>query len=733
MASSTENQSNSAVPRSSAEIKYVRGVGQSTKIALDRLEDALARTASLSGTWSHNGPETREEEEVERAAIREISYLRSMQNQLASASSRLLETRVDGQPVVNEAATRKTKGGGNTSAAHVKLDQTLNRLHQATTREGILRMENLRLRQLQAENHLRGERNKNSNRNNDKRTISSSGSEKNVGGVTRFEQLLSGNKGTKNGTTAANLWLRCALLEEKNVQLEQRSKIAEANVEALTYQLRKIREDRATTMLTSEAELYHRVENGLMSVEEVAAPLAAIERKAAQRHEEISSHLTNIDQQVRNENATLQVRVNELEKRCSVLKFTLSGRPTRKEHMDVLRREGALMTEVRRLRDLNKKLKKGKEKKTIKVVKEKGEEKDGEKENKNKSIVEGKEGKKEIIEGKGDTWNISDDDDEIEIIVSSDDDEKKEEEKEDKDDKGKKEGNKVKEQVPTTTEDQIAMRVDRILSNLNTSDMSNLMSSMDNYTPNNTNKRTFIPISKKVVNVGWASLYIIQKLMNIYNIDSAMNIQSFIANLDKNSTSLIGFQECYHTIHTIVKNAKDDCIQPNMKDEERTKQEDDQESALNLGNVDEVQPKLNTLEELTRNIKVMLNERRILAFEQSQPEKVLHEILIHFQMIVNASNLNDIVPKMNEIMTRMKVDRNALNAIRKIYGLPSIDDTVHVTDKENDELVNIIREYAINAGITVAESDKKQHRVPTTTFVPSSYVRRVGRNRDGQY
>ena len=38
-----------------------------------------------------------------------------------------------------------------------------------------------------------------------------------------------------------------------------------------------------------------------------------------------------------------------------------------------------------------------------------------------------------------------------------------------------------------------------------------------------------------------------------------------------------------------------------------------------------------------------------------------------------------------------------------------------------------------NAGITDAESDKKQHRVPTTTFVPSSYVRRVGRNRDGQY
>ena len=78
------------------------------------------------------------------------------------------------------------------------------------------------------------------------------------------------------GGTAANLWLRCAVLEEKHHEAEQRARVAEASAEAIAHQLRKLRESNATSALTSEAQLYQRIEHGLMAVETVAAPLATL-------------------------------------------------------------------------------------------------------------------------------------------------------------------------------------------------------------------------------------------------------------------------------------------------------------------------------------------------------------------------------------------------------------------------------------------------------------------------
>ena len=87
--SSVDN--NNKVPRSSREVRYVRGVGKSTVTALDRLEDVLARTASLSGTWSSNKDDGSKQHADERTAAIEIAHLRNMQEQMASASARLLQ------------------------------------------------------------------------------------------------------------------------------------------------------------------------------------------------------------------------------------------------------------------------------------------------------------------------------------------------------------------------------------------------------------------------------------------------------------------------------------------------------------------------------------------------------------------------------------------------------------------------------------------------------------------
>ena len=723
----------SALPRSSTAIRYMRGVGPSTVTALDRLEDTLARTASLSGSWAHQGPGNTDEEQVEHAAIREISYLRSMQNQLASASSQLLHRNNASTIIPPATATATATATANKwptslptqqstlSPAQIKLDQTLSRLHQAATREGVLRMENLRLRQQQAEHHIRGNINNRPTKSPKKTTANTPQPT-----TASFERLLSGSNANVP-TTTEEVWLRCATLEEKNAHAEKRIQMAEATAEALAHQLRKIRQGKATSALTSEAELYRRIDHGLNAVEQVAAPLVALERKATERHEAIASQLATIDVQVRRETATLEARVNDLEKKNSELKYALSGRPTKKEHMHVLRRECGLMKEIARLRVENatfqtKNKKPNKNKNSKNPTQQKPTVVEG------KERMEGKEGTNEGKEGKEGNTNrtryvpsSSDDsdesDDEIEIIVSDED---------------SSDGDAMndKNAAIATTTDQISMRVDRILSNVNVLELSNCLASLDQYSASSSSSvhaAYSVPLSTEAVRVGWASTCLVMKLMKQYNIQDATQINAVVSDMDCNASAYLGLQECLQTIQTMV-DAQDTLHigtdAQRLEKKENTEQKDDnKETVAQLGNVAPSQP-LTALDGLTNRIQILLNERRILAFEQTQPEKVLHEVLLHFQMIVKAETLHDVVPRMEEIMTRLKLDRTALDQLRNVFGLRAIGNDLHIAETENKELIEVIRAYAVKEGLTNGATSNEEKKRRNVTFVPTRKVRR---------
>ena len=141
--------------RVSGGIQYVSGVKRPTVDALERLENALLRTSSLI-----DNPKARAgADEDSRAAIREIAFLRNMQQQLSAASLKLHSTgpgvsamggAQNTHPVPSAATSISQSVAAQVSAVapeKIELDRTLERLHQAATREGVLRMENIRLRQ----------------------------------------------------------------------------------------------------------------------------------------------------------------------------------------------------------------------------------------------------------------------------------------------------------------------------------------------------------------------------------------------------------------------------------------------------------------------------------------------------------------------------------------------------------------------------------------------------------
>ena len=58
-----------------------------------------------------------------------------------------------------------------------------------------------------------------------------------------------------------------------------------------------------------------------------------------------------------------------------------------------------------------------------------------------------------------------------------------------------------------------------------------------------------------------------------------------------------------------------------------------------------------------------------MAFCQSLDEKSLSDILTHFQMLMGSSSFSDIVPKMQHLLEKQRMQRRSLEAKRRIFGM----------------------------------------------------------------
>ena len=353
--------------------------------------------------------------------------------------------------------------------------------------------------------------------------------------------------------------------------------------------------------------------------------------------------------------------------------------------MDVLRRENALMREVTRLRASNKTLLRKRNKKKVMAVKIVTE---------GKRTVEGKEGK----ESSGNKEEEEKEVEEVEEVENAEE--------------GKKKDN-------STMMDRILMRVDQTLRSKNMLELSNAVASLDQYgfrKESRSNRRS-VPLSKEAVRVGWASTCLVVSLMKRYNLNTAKDLMPLINDMDRDASSLEGMQESLQSIQDMVDSQADVIV--GLNDQVVTTDDSD-EDAMNLGNVSSPPSTVDlNLDQLESSLQVMLNQRRILAFEQSHPEKVLHDILLHFQMIAKAEKLSDIVPRMQEMLARMQFDRSSLDQLREVFGLQQVGQDINLTERENNELVGLVRAYAIKEGIVPSNPHGGQK---TATFVTKRQV-----------
>ena len=491
---------------------------------------------------------------------------------------------------------------------------------------------------------------------------------------------------------------------EKHEETQRRLRVAEASAEAMALRLRKVRESRAVSALTGEADLYHRVEQGLRSVEEVAAPLVAMEQKASARHEQVATSLADIDMAVRRENASLTARVQQLETRNQALNELAKGRPMRQAHMAALHRADALAIEVRHLRAANKEAHKQLDKlkrrdaRRSSDMEEAGNLKEEDK-------VEGKEGKEEggktigerKLEQKAE--NSSSTSSSTSSTSSTGRTSRTSSQKE-----------AVNAFKVTTEEMRGAIRRDRVLRGLGVVDLSAPIASLDMYKVDDEReednairaKSRTAPMSNRFLRMGWAALTAMRDLMRLTDCRDAASLVAEISNMQVRAMTANGLLETTQEIEALIEEARkvEGINSPEAADGGQGEGGEGEALIVDVSTKKE-RKKLRS-EDLQTELKLMLSQRRIMAFSQNLERKSLSDILMHFQMLMGSSSFSDIVPKMQHLLEKQRMQRRSLDAIRRIFGMGPTIVGIGGTVSSEDSVVDVIRAYTSNQGLSSA-------------------------------
>ena len=91
-----------------------------------------------------------------------------------------------------------------------------------------------------------------------------------------------------------------------------------------------------------------------------------------------------------------------------------------------------------------------------------------------------------------------------------------------------------------------------------------------------------------------------------------------------------------------------------------------------------------------------------MAFSQNLERKSLSDIPMHFQMLMGSSSFSDIVPKMQHLLEKQRMQRRSLDAIRRIFGMGPTIVGIGGTVSSEDSVVDVIRAYTSNQGLSSA-------------------------------
>ena len=84
-----------------------------------------------------------------------------------------------------------------------------------------------------------------------------------------------------------------------------------------------------------------------------------------------------------------------------------------------------------------------------------------------------------------------------------------------------------------------------------------------------------------------------------------------------------------------------------------------------------------------------------MAFAQTAPQLLVHQILVQFQMLLNVDAGDRVVPALQNLVSKLRASKMVLQKIRGLFGLPrKVDD--------DGDLLSVVQLYVRNLGLAQA-------------------------------
>ena len=262
----------------------------------------------------------------------------------------------------------------------------------------------------------------------------------------------------------------------------------------------------------------------------------------------------------------------------------------------------------------------------------------------------------------------------------------------------------------TTEEMRGAIRRDRVLRGLGVVDLSAPIASLDMYKVDDEReednairaKSRTAPMSNRFLRMGWAALTAMRDLMRLTDCRDAASLVAEISNMQVRAMTANGLLETTQEIEALIEEARkvEGINSPEAADGGQGEGGEGEALIVDVSTKKE-RKKLRS-EDLQTELKVMLSQRRIMAFSQNLERKSLSDILMHFQMLMGSSSFSDIVPKMQHLLEKQRMQRRSLDAIRRIFGMGPTIVGIGGTVSSEDSVVDVIRAYTSNQGLSSA-------------------------------
>ena len=199
-----------------------------------------------------------------------------------------------------------------------------------------------------------------------------------------------------------------------------------------------------------------------------------------------------------------------------------------------------------------------------------------------------------------------------------------------------------------------------------------------------------VPVPTGDIMILWASNSILRDIMDILDIKKPNDIYTKVTELSNSKRLHDAMKIFVEKVTEIVQRATEVKVGQIYKAYKNAGNED----APSNGASD--RKAMMTLNDCFGILKQQLHERKAMAFAQTQPQLLVHKILVQFQMLLNVDAGDRILPALQNLITKLRISKMVLRKIRALFGLPQ-------TSNNDEDLLEVVETYVRNLGIVQAE------------------------------